>query len=514
MTLQKNTIYHGLTLLQYCGGGAFGDVYYCKDISNKHMAIKIISKIKLGDSWKRELKGVTNYRLITENAPELLRIYQVGEDEESFFYTMEAADSLEVESYLPDTLANRLAHGAISQGDILPMIRDILDGIKVIHQSGFAHRDIKPDNILFVNGKPKIGDIGLVSAVAATVTKIAGTLDFLPPEQRSAEKFANLDRIYGQRSDFYAFGKVIYCIVTGQAANLFPTIPAEIKLSPALKFYLRLSLRLCDKEPVTRLDSLLQIEKELIEIEHKLLHGETFCDNGVQIAKSVVRCFVKNLISIIKWTNSHYLMLLIILLATASTTWYFYEPPFDITKQQNKLYQNVDKDFSMLIPFQMEVLPTSLLDELADEMQKNNDMTPEEVKYWKMFKDMATFGAEILLFDLKNPFFDNIVIQPMPLAPKEFFEIGDERVRLEIKKIFQGDLKYNTEIYDIQHSELNGKPYMMIYLSHNVKEIRTLNYIFPFDSKCISVALTANVDNFEQRRLEFESILKTIKFKK
>jgi serine/threonine protein kinase len=49
--------FHGFTLLTHCGGGAFGDVWYCQDMSGKKLALKIISKKHLGDQLKRELKG-------------------------------------------------------------------------------------------------------------------------------------------------------------------------------------------------------------------------------------------------------------------------------------------------------------------------------------------------------------------------------------------------------------------------------------------------------------------------
>ena len=57
--------FHGLKLLAHCGDGAYGDVYFCEDISGRKMAVKIVSKMRLGDSWERELKGVINYRKIT-----------------------------------------------------------------------------------------------------------------------------------------------------------------------------------------------------------------------------------------------------------------------------------------------------------------------------------------------------------------------------------------------------------------------------------------------------------------
>ena len=124
----EDVSFHGLKLLSHCGGGAYGDVYYCEDISGKKMAVKIVSKKKLGDGWERELRGVINYCKITENAPELLQIFHVEEDDETFFYTMEAADSVTENGYSPDTLAERLKKG-------LPW-RDFLRAIKEANGAG------------------------------------------------------------------------------------------------------------------------------------------------------------------------------------------------------------------------------------------------------------------------------------------------------------------------------------------------------------------------------------------
>ena len=66
--------YHGLKLLAYCGGGAFGEDFYCEDLTHKKMAVKILSKQKIGAHWKRELKGITNYRRLTVVDPHLHQI--------------------------------------------------------------------------------------------------------------------------------------------------------------------------------------------------------------------------------------------------------------------------------------------------------------------------------------------------------------------------------------------------------------------------------------------------------
>ena len=120
-----------------------------------------------------------------------------------FFYTMEAADSITLENYRADTLAELLKKGPLPQNDTFKILRAIFDGIKTIHEAGFAHRDIKPDNIIFVKGQPKLSDVGLLSSLSTTYTQLAGTLDFLPPEERASD--SGLDRELRQINDLYAF---------------------------------------------------------------------------------------------------------------------------------------------------------------------------------------------------------------------------------------------------------------------------------------------------------------------
>ena len=74
--------FHGLKLLASCGSGAYGEVWYCEDISGKRMAVKIVSKKKIGEHWKREFRGIVNYRKITDENNSLLKIFHVSEDDE------------------------------------------------------------------------------------------------------------------------------------------------------------------------------------------------------------------------------------------------------------------------------------------------------------------------------------------------------------------------------------------------------------------------------------------------
>lgn len=275
--LQEGQRFHDLTVVRHCGGGAYGDVYYCRDISGKSLSLKVVSKVRIGSEWQRELKGITNYRKLSEETPGLLRIYHVGEDDESFFYTMEPADAVAGEEpYVPDTLSGRLEKGPLPQSELLTTLQPILDDICALHEAGFAHRDVKPDNVLFIGGRPKLADLGLLSPITGTYTQLAGTLDFLPPEIRAGDDTDSHES--RQRNDIYAFGKIIYCCVTGRSANEFPSLPGGFSLSLANKLLFRLSLRLCNSDKELRMSDLSMVKREFERIGRVMERGESVWD--------------------------------------------------------------------------------------------------------------------------------------------------------------------------------------------------------------------------------------------
>ena len=317
MPLATEKTFHGLKLIARCGGGAYGEVYCCEDISERRMAVKIVSKTRLGDAWKRELRGVVNYRRITENSPNLLQIFHVAEDEDHFYYTMEAADSVSEKEYVPDTLAHRLLSGPLPPDQLFPVLAGICNGIAAIHQAGFAHRDIKPDNILFVGGVPKLADIGLLSSLSNSMTALAGTLEFLPPEVRAADSPGTSDRDSRQRSDLYAFGKVVYCAATGLEPYSFPTVPTRLTLSRELKLFLNLAFKLCAKTPERRICDEETLARELELIEKTL--GKTGKSNLPRTVESVNKFLLtpipinRHVRDIFKWSCRHSVTIILFL---------------------------------------------------------------------------------------------------------------------------------------------------------------------------------------------------------
>ena len=132
----------------------------------KYVALKEISLI--GSAGERELQAITSYKSCP-SSPFLLQIFDlvVDEEDDKFYYTMELADNilgLDSKEYKPCTLETILCrHNTLNVSQTREIVCHLLDGLSVLHQNNFVHRDIKPGNIVWINGVPKLGDIGLLA---------------------------------------------------------------------------------------------------------------------------------------------------------------------------------------------------------------------------------------------------------------------------------------------------------------------------------------------------------------
>ena len=505
--------FHGLKLIKHCGGGAYGDVYYCEDISGRKMAVKIISKKKFGGDWKRELEGVINYRQITENAPDLLQIFHVAEDEETFFYTMEPADSVSETEYIPDTLATRLQAGALPQTDLFRILSGIFKGIKLIHDAGFTHRDIKPDNILFVKGVPKLADIGLLSSLANSMTILRGTWEFLPPEKRGADASDSTDRLTRQRNDLYAFGKVIYCAVTGMDPCEYPETTADMPLSLPLKYFLRLSFELCNKEPVRRLNSIDKLEQEFAIIERKLLYGETFRDKLAYAAKSFAMGIKAAVFTIGRFLKRYwYLVFLFILLGGGAAYWIWKpEPEIDLAEIKTKPFRSQHSKLSMTIPAQWEVLTDNTL---GKELFKGLDPNKERDRKILAFgKALIKQGIDFICLGYHEDLIDAVLIQKLGEPEENLFNMPIDEMRFRMKQNLQKRFGVALSVYEIKAMAVNG--YNAIFVDYsNQPEIRSNSYLFKFANRWNLITLSCRTETFAQCKKEFETVLRTLKFEK
>lgn len=206
-------------LLQSCGRGAYGEVWLAESITGKQVALKYLARSIAGE---KEFAGLLNYAELPDS-PHLIRILHTGETEDGYFYTMELADGRYIQGrYIPVSLAEMLKERShLPPEEVLSLGLDLLDGLSVLHQAGMVHRDIKPENILYVNGVPKLSDIGLLRSVSQTLS-FGGTLGFIPPEHLTPGSQS------GNADDLFALGKVLYCAMTGNKVENFPSVPAAM----------------------------------------------------------------------------------------------------------------------------------------------------------------------------------------------------------------------------------------------------------------------------------------------
>ncbi len=212
----------GYKLLAKCGEGAFGSVFLAgNETTQQQFALKIL--YKHGRHHEHELKGLIAYQEKCRHA-NLMRIYHIGQNEDCIFYVMDAADNLNPNGeYLPDTLGNRLKQQKrLAPGQIRSMLNELLSGLEILHSAGLLHRDIKPDNILWVNGQAVLGDIGLVTANKSV--SFAGTPGFISPD------IWNGKRDFAPQDDLYALAMTLYCAFSGESPRKYPELSLSLTL--------------------------------------------------------------------------------------------------------------------------------------------------------------------------------------------------------------------------------------------------------------------------------------------
>ncbi len=252
----------GYSPICLCGRGAYGQVWLVTDVVGNRRALKVVSKSMLGGDWEREFKGLRNYHTKVKPHPNLIQVYHIEDCGDFFYYTMEAADNLGDETdYVACTLEHMIQKwGALGKESVIAIFDSLLDGLGHLHDSGLVHRDIKPDNIVFVNSAPKLSDIGLISSVSQTLS-LAGTQAYVPPEI-----LAGLTREMTPAIDYYALGKTLYRAFSGQQPNNFPVVPHKVLQTSGAKPLNTLVKRACNPTPLLR----IRTEKEF----RAALHGK------------------------------------------------------------------------------------------------------------------------------------------------------------------------------------------------------------------------------------------------
>src|ERR1043166_9181264 len=198
------------TLLRPIGRGAYGEVWLARNVMGTPRAVKIIWRRQFTSDrpYEREFAGIQRFEPVARSAEGLVHVLHVGRNDTEgyFYYVMELADGIEpgLANYCPRTLRSDFKRSnRLPIGDCLRVALDVVGGLAELHRHRLVHRDVKPGNIIFVNGRAKLADIGLVS-VGGEGRTFVGTGGYIPPEGPGSAV-----------ADLYALGVVLYEASTG-----------------------------------------------------------------------------------------------------------------------------------------------------------------------------------------------------------------------------------------------------------------------------------------------------------
>ena len=227
------------------GAGGMGEVYRARDAKlHRDVAIKVLLPAVANDAERLARFRREAQTLASLNHPGIAQIYGIEDNDSGPFLVMELVDG--------PTLADRIAVGPMAVDEALAVARQVVDALEAAHERGIIHRDLKPANIkVRDDGAVKILDFGLAKALdpqsgigehgalanSPTITSpamtqagmILGTAAYMSPEQAKG-------RVVDKRSDVWAFGCVLYEMLTGRRAfegeDVTDTIAAIIKGDP------------------------------------------------------------------------------------------------------------------------------------------------------------------------------------------------------------------------------------------------------------------------------------------
>ena len=335
------------------GAGGMGEVYRARDTRlGRDVAVKLLPESFARDSDRLHRFEQETRVVASLNHPNILAIYDVGQQEGVPFLVSELLEG--------ESLRQTLERGSLPHRNTIEYGVQIAQGLAAAHEKGIVHRDLKPENLFVTkDARIKILDFGLAKLMAKassdsnepTITEantaagvVLGTTNYMAPEQVRGDP-------PDPRTDIFAFGTVLYEMLTGQRAFRRDT-PAETmtailredlaevwdpshRVSPALEKIVR---RCLEKNPRQRFQSAIDLSFAL-----SALSGT---DTSAAPASSSLRRFPTTL----------WLGMVVALAIGAATSWLFVRRPhakerlkFAIPVPGEVSHMALSRDGSMLV---------------------------------------------------------------------------------------------------------------------------------------------------------------------
>ncbi|MYL70915.1 Stk1 family PASTA domain-containing Ser/Thr kinase [Halobacillus litoralis] len=250
------------------GGGGMANVYLAYDtILDREVAIKVL-RLEHGNDeefiarFHREAQSATSL-----SHPNIVNIYDVGEEDDIYFMVMEYVDGMTLKQYIQQ-------YSPVDVSEAVDIMKQIASAIAHAHDNGIVHRDIKPQNILIDHyGHVKVTDFGIAMALSATAltqtNSVLGSVHYLSPEQARGGMAT-------KKSDVYSLGIVFFELLTGRLPFSGES-PVSIALkhlqheTPSLRRWNadlpqsveNIVLKSTAKDPFHRYESVLEMEHEI-----------------------------------------------------------------------------------------------------------------------------------------------------------------------------------------------------------------------------------------------------------
>lgn len=253
-------------ILEKVGTGGMADVYKSKDHTlNRFVAVKVLKQ-----EFSENANFVSKFRVEAQAAaglmhPNIVNVYDVGEEKGIYYIVMELVDGITLKSYI----AKR---GCIGYKEAVTIALQVSMGLEAAHRNHIIHRDIKPQNIIISReGKVKVTDFGIAKAATSdTITSnVMGSVHYTSPEQARGG-FSD------EKSDVYSLGVTLFEMLTGEVPfdgdstvaiaikHIQEAMPSPRKINPDVPYSVdQIVLKCCEKSPDRRYQNMQELAADL-----------------------------------------------------------------------------------------------------------------------------------------------------------------------------------------------------------------------------------------------------------